>query len=419
MQTLLVDLLLACFALFGHAALWITLVNNVHATMMPRPLIKYISYVALLLCVGLPLCFAGWYWQHDDVALAGWSTWTSLPAPMLVYGFCMALIGAGPATWWLIQRLTERPPKALLSQRGTRHNVAEQLGYLPLGGSRVSQFFARLPGNDLFHVEVTEKVIELSRLPPQLDGLSIAHLTDFHFLGTVGRAYFDEVVRMSNELDVDFVAITGDLVDDPNYIHWIPETLGRLESRYGTFVVLGNHDMKVKQHLGRLRQTIDAAGLHYLGGRSQVLTFGGTEILLAGNELPWFPPAADPRSFPPEHSGTRRFRLLMSHSPDQYAWARRHDFDLMLAGHNHGGQFRLPILGPLVAPSHHGVRYASGVFYDAPTVLHVGRGISAQQPVRLNCSPEITRLVLHCPASQAPVQDRHAATRDHALANKA
>lgn len=417
MLTLFVDLSLALVALFGHAALWITVVNNVHATFMPRWIIKGLSYVALALCTLAPPAYLWWY-LNDAPADAAWSRWTALPALLLAYGICCFLIGAGPALWWLVRRLTERAPAALRSQRATRHDIAAHLGYRPMGGGRKAQFYARLPGNDVFDLEITEKVIEHPRLSPQLNGLSIAHLTDFHFLGTVGRAYFDEVIRLTNELDVDLVAITGDLVDDAAYIDWIPETLGRLESRYGSFVVLGNHDLKVKQHVGRLRSTLDTAGLRYLGGRSQVLRVGGAELLLAGNELPWFPPAANVNSFPPEQAAARRFRLLLAHSPDQYAWARRHDFDLMLAGHNHGGQYRLPWLGPLLAPSHYGVRYASGVFHEPPTVLHVGRGVSAQQPFRFNCPPEVTRLVLQCAAMNVPPSNELAAGRSTALADK-
>lgn len=412
-----VDLMLGLIALFGHAALWVTLVNNVHATMMPRWLIKNISYVALALCVFPPPYYAWWYW-YDAPSSAAWSRWTWLPAPLLVYGIGAFLIGAGPSLLWLVRRLTDRPPAALRSHSATQHDVARNLGYRPLGGGRVTQFLGRLPGNEIFDLEITEKVIGLPRLAPQLNGLSIAHLTDFHFLGTIGRAYFDEVVRLTNELEVDLVAITGDLVDEAEYIDWIPETLGRLSSRYGAFVVLGNHDLKVKEHLGRLRQTLDTAGLQYLGGRSQVITVGGAELLLAGNELPWFPPAADPRNFPPEPDAGQRFRLLLAHSPDQYAWARRHDFDLMLAGHNHGGQIRLPGLGPLLAPSHFGVRYASGVFHEPPTVLHVGRGVSAQQPLRLNCPPEVTRLVLQCAANLAPPREGRIEAQHPALADK-
>jgi predicted MPP superfamily phosphohydrolase len=87
-------------------------------------------------------------------------------------------------------------------------------------------------------------------------------------------------------------------------------------------------------------------------------------------------------------------RLLLSHSPDQYAWARTYGFDLMLAGHNHGGQIVFPLLGPMAVPSRYGVKYACGVFYEAPTLLHVSRGISSELPLRLRCPPELALLEL-------------------------
>jgi predicted MPP superfamily phosphohydrolase len=68
--------------------------------------------------------------------------------------------------------------------------------------------------------------------------------------------------------------------------------------------------------------------------------------------------------------------------------------DLMLSGHNHGGQVVLPIIGPVYAPSRFGVQYAGGVFWKDPTLLYVSRGISGQHPLRLNCPPELTKLIL-------------------------
>jgi uncharacterized protein len=85
---------------------------------------------------------------------------------------------------------------------------------------------------------------------------------------------------------------------------------------------------------------------------------------------------------------------LLAHTPDRLRWAREHEIDLVIAGHTHGGQIRAPLLGPIVAPSHHGVRYASGTFFESPTLMHVSRGVSGLTPLRWNCSPEITRLVL-------------------------
>jgi predicted MPP superfamily phosphohydrolase len=85
---------------------------------------------------------------------------------------------------------------------------------------------------------------------------------------------------------------------------------------------------------------------------------------------------------------------LLAHSPDQFGWAQANEVDLMLAGHNHGGQVCLPLLGPIVAPSLHGVRYGSGTFRAGNTVMHVSRGTSSLTPLRWNCPPEIAVLTL-------------------------
>jgi predicted MPP superfamily phosphohydrolase len=72
----------------------------------------------------------------------------------------------------------------------------------------------------------------------------------------------------------------------------------------------------------------------------------------------------------------------------------------MLAGHNHGGQVRLPLVGPVFSPSLFGCRYASGVFWEPPTLLYVSRGISGQHPWRWRCPPELTKLILRCNKDQ-------------------
>jgi predicted MPP superfamily phosphohydrolase len=124
------------------------------------------------------------------------------------------------------------------------------------------------------------------------------------------------------------------------------------------------------------------------------LDVAGVDVVVAGNELPWFVPAADMENCPRRSADRQQLRILLSHSPDQFGWARRWDFDLMLAGHTHGGQVCLPLVGPIFAPSWHGVKHAGGTFYTAPTLMHVSRGISAELPIRINCLPEVTKLVL-------------------------
>ncbi len=190
------------------------------------------------------------------------------------------------------------------------------------------------------------------------------------------------------------IAITGDIVDEIELFEWIPQTLAQLSAPLGVYFVLGNHD-QFTGAANRLRHMLTAAGLIDLGGRWHRLDHSGVAIVLGGNELPWFTPAPDLRDCPPRFPENPQLRLLLSHSPDQLNWARRHDFDLMLAGHAHGGQIRLPLIGPIFCPSRYGVKYASGTFYAAPTLMHVSRGLSAELPLRLNCPPELTKIVLH------------------------
>jgi hypothetical protein len=192
------------------------------------------------------------------------------------------------------------------------------------------------------------------------------------------------------------------LIDEIDYLAWMPSTLAKLSAPLGVYFLLGNHDL-FTGHAPRIRQELIQAGLIDVGGRWSRLEIHGAEVIVAGNELPWFGPAADMEACPLRRDGNQ-LRILLSHSPDQFNWARRRDFDLMLAGHTHGGQIRPPVLGPIVCPSWYGVKYASGTFYARPTVMHVSRGISSEKPLRFNCRPELGRIVLQTRPKSQPAQ---------------
>jgi predicted MPP superfamily phosphohydrolase len=120
-----------------------------------------------------------------------------------------------------------------------------------------------------------------------------------------------------------------------------------------------------------------------------MLDVRGQPLLVIGNETPWIKPEPDAALWP---QGT--FRLCLSHTPDNIVWARRHKIDLMLCGHVHGGQIRLPLIGSIFCPSRYSRRYDCGTFFRAPTLMHVSRGLAGQHPLRYRCRPEVTRIVL-------------------------
>ena len=109
----------------------------------------------------------------------------------------------------------------------------------------------------------------------------------------------------------------------------------------------------------------------------------------------------------PEQVGRQgAFQVLLSHAPDLFYWAERAGFDLMLSGHNHGGQVRLPLVGSVFMPSRYSRRFDRDFFRSGPTLLHVSQGIAGKHPVRYGCIPELSRIVLRSPAALRPGSHR-------------
>jgi predicted MPP superfamily phosphohydrolase len=380
--------LLWALALGGHLALCLALYNRLHAARLPQRMTHSFERACLLFLV---IGFAIWVaWGFAPPRyFPDLRRLTRAPFPLAVYAFLCAEFGVFIPVVWLVRRLTAVEPAQFLSNDTERIDVAGVLGERPVG-DWLGRALDRVPGNQMLHLHVHEKTFRMDSLPDALDSLTIAHLSDLHLTGAITRSYFEYVIDRTIELGADLIAITGDIIDTPRCLDWIPNTLGRLQSPLGVYFILGNHEQRLPD-VPAVRQTIRDAGLIDLGGRVVGVEARGCTVLLAGNEQPWLGRLPDMQSAEARNAD---FRLLLSHSPDQIRWARRYGFDLMLAGHTHGGQVRLPFIGPIVSPSNYGVKYACGTFFEPPTLMHVTRGISSQIPLRLRCAPELTKLVL-------------------------
>lgn len=373
----------------GHVILWVALVNRLHAVGISRWLIDLLTGLCGVALAVLPLAVAGAV-LRDSTAIGAMLPTVSWAAGWSYVALCAAVCIISLIQRWCLFWHPERH-NALLANH-TSHVDVRNLVAGDLAAPGIPALLSRLPSNQALTVSLHEKQLAIPRLPRTMDGLRIAHLSDLHMSGRITKAYFEQVVEQVNGLRPDLVAITGDIVERSRCLDWIPDTLGRLRAPGGVYYVRGNHDRHVER--ARLHAALIGAGLIYLGGCWRHVLVRDVPLVLAGNELPWFPPAADLSDCPPHDAAGLPLRILLSHSPDQFGWAQANDVDLMLAGHNHGGQVRFPLLGPILAPSLHGVRYASGAFRAGETVLHVSRGTSCLTPLRYNCPPEIALLVL-------------------------
>jgi predicted MPP superfamily phosphohydrolase len=306
------------------------------------------------------------------------------PAPLLVFaavcGF-VALVAVPAAT--LVRGLRRTPRGVSLDDHRGVLGVGDRESFI---GRGTFGWMLRLPRNESLDLTFHEWSVECPGLPRELDGLTILHLTDLHFSHAYDRRYFEAVFEAAAAQPADLVFITGDLVDDPECIEWITPLLARLAGPLGRFAILGNHD-----HFHDTERIADAAttaGYTVLDGDVATVDVDGRRLAIGGTCAPWGPAIAD-GSIP-----AADFSILLSHTPDLAYKAAAQGWDLMLTGHNHGGQIRLPVVGPVLMPSRFSRRFDRGFFRIDATLMYVGQGIGAKHPIRYGCIPEISRFTL-------------------------
>ena len=392
--------LVAIAILGGHFGFWLMLFNRINATGLDRHLIKRIEKVLVLASLVIPvsICLiaapsvSDWFTASDRWLPAGSSLLTAWAWFSLI-----AAVVLGPM--WLLSRRHLIPPSHLMKQ-STKHFDVAKAHQEHLVIDAKFRRCADLPLNQITKLDVTHKELCLPRRVVGIDGLKIGHISDIHLTGKVSQDFYHFAIDRLLEGEPDLIVIAGDIIDYDRCLPWIEPVIGRLKAPLGCSFVLGNHDRRLSD-IAPLLAKLRELGFHDLGHSDQQLSLlNGSKLWLTGNELPWFQrqtQVASELDIGNAALSDDTLRIGVSHSPDQIGWARQNQLDLMLAGHTHGGQIRIPLIGPLVAPSHYGSQFASGVFYLEPTLMHVSRGLSGVHPFRWFCPPEVSILTLRNP----------------------
>ena len=252
-------------------------------------------------------------------------------------------------------------------------------------------------------LEVNEIIIEDSRIPPAFSGFRIAQVSDLH------NAEFGEgnatLLKMLSECEPDIIVITGDLVDA--YHTDIDAALafaGEAVLIAPTYYVTGNHEAAIAQY-DALESGLETAEIVILEDKSVDLEHNDESIALIGLSDPNATIKGDLFGEVPAMIKTRLsslineetgYTVLLSHRPELFETYVSYDINLVLSGHAHGGQFRLPFIGGLIAPNQGLLpKYDAGLYTEGNTNMVVSRGIgNSIIPIRFNNRPEIVLIEL-------------------------
>ena len=383
-------------AAIGHLGLWVWLYNRINATGLKRVTIKRVEKLLVLACGLIPIVIFVLEFRSIVHLLSGHNV-TLQPYSLavayliLVFGFAILF-----APFWIL----DRPRFVIARERFEllEHDDLKQLQHpqsnadLYVQGSRFRKM-AKLPGNQIVSMQRNRKRLYIDDLPEDLRGLRIAHLSDIHLTGQLSNSFYRLAIDWLSEQSPDLIVIAGDIVDYQSALKQLKPVFEGLRAPMGMAFILGNHDKRLPDPMDVCRE-LCALGWTDIGRSVMCIDKGETTLELVGNEMPWFRRHTETNFVDERRAVKNLWRMGVAHSPDQFGWGVANRCNLLLCGHTHGGQIRLPVLGPIIAPSWYGARYASGVFAKKSTLMHVSRGLSGVHPFRWGCLPEVSILEL-------------------------
>jgi uncharacterized protein len=379
---------LCAIAWIGHACFWTYWLNNLYGRRLAKRFLKPWRLATGIVILSGPFLLMSAFridFINDDWELVNGLWGRAVLAYVAIVCLPMGLLVFPIVT---VVRLRRRPPASVLKETTRTLDLRAELGDRAVGDGFYRRV-ATLPLNGVFRVDFTEIELAPPRLPRAWDGLSILLLSDFHFHGTPSRAWFERILdEIAKAPPPDLVVLAGDFVDSDAHRDWIVPLLGRLKWTECGVAILGNHDEHHEPV--RVRAELAKAGYRVLSNTMESVAIRGVPCELMGHEGPWFPPG--PLLYP----DAKTFRICVSHTPDNFYWGIINDIDLMLCGHVHGGQIRLPIIGSIFVPSVYGRRFDRGVFGFGNLTMVVGRGLSGKEPIRFRCNPQVIRITLEC-----------------------
>lgn len=242
--------------------------------------------------------------------------------------------------------------------------------------------------------------IEVPELPPELDGVRIGHLSDFHFgaLCSRGNGAGERAARWVSTRRPELTVVTGDLVSHPRGESRLRRVLAELER---PVVVLGNHDVAVtRDPFSRQAELDDLAESVLLRDEAVTIDVRGIPIQVVGVDPTAYPHQTAPWALA---DAGAPLRILLCHFPGIVGRLPAGVFQLTLAGHLHAGQICVPLPGRRVTLAHPRGRFHAGLYRTPGGIMHLSPGTGTTfVPFRLFARPEVTELILRATGEDDP-----------------
>ena len=250
---------------------------------------------------------------------------------------------------------------------------------------------------------VSTVTVSSNRIPTAFNGFLIAQVSDLH--NAVFGENNAELLQILSECKPNIIVVTGDLVDAEHTDIDVALDFAKEAAQIaGTYYVTGNHEGSLSQY-DELKTGLESMGVVVLEDTSMQLEYNGEKVTLIGLSDPSFTLKGNMLGEVPAMGDTKLrgligdkddYTILLSHRPELFETYVNCGVDLVLSGHAHGGQFRLPFIGGLVAPNQ-GLfpKYDAGLYTKGDTNMIVCRGLgNSIIPIRFNNRPEIVLLEL-------------------------
>lgn len=241
---------------------------------------------------------------------------------------------------------------------------------------------------------VNELNLKFRNLPRDLRNVRILQISDVHLGAFYSERDLEQVVDAANELRGDLAIMTGDLITsrgDP--LDACLRQLSRLKNTSGIWACMGNHE-----HFAGVEEAAAIRGarlgVNFLRWQNRTMKFGNSSLNLVG--VDYQSPHRKPYLVNAEELvETGHFNVLLSHNPDVFPVATEKGYDLVLAGHTHGGQVNVEIFEKNLNIASFVTPYTRGLYQDAASAIYVNSGIGTiGMPIRLGAPPEITLITL-------------------------